>query len=59
MDFQVNDQTYFLNVGDGGWEVMVATPDGMRAIPVYEDAPDDDDEHAVVIQDERKGRIVN
>ena len=42
MDFQVNDQTYFLNVGDdaSGWKVMVSTPKGPRQIPVYQDTRD-------------------
>jgi hypothetical protein len=40
MDFQVNDQTYFVNVGDAGWEVMVSTPNGPQSIPVYRDTHD-------------------
>jgi hypothetical protein len=45
LDFQVNDQTYFLGLGDeeGEWEVFVASPNGPRRIPVYVDtAPYDD-----------------
>jgi hypothetical protein len=40
MDFRVNDQTYFLSVGEdsSGWEVIVSTPNGPRPIPVYRDA---------------------
>jgi hypothetical protein len=39
VDFQVNNETYFLNIGDndGGWEVMVSTPSGPRQVPVYRD----------------------
>lgn len=50
MDFQVNDQTYFLNIGDndGGWEVMVATPNGAREIPVYVDSAQG--ERTIVLQ---------
>lgn len=45
LDFQVNDQTYFLGLGDeeGEWEVFVASPNGPRRIPVYIDrAPFDE-----------------
>ena len=40
LDFQVNDQTYFLGLGEqeGEWEVFVASPSGPRRIPVYVDA---------------------
>lgn len=40
LDFQVNDQTYFLGLGEeeGEWEVFVASPNGPRRIPVYVDA---------------------
>lgn len=55
MDFQVNDETYFLNVGDddGGWEVMVSTPNGPRQIPVHGDT-----RHVIVV-DEEGGRLPN
>jgi hypothetical protein len=40
MDFQVQEQTYFLTLAedDKRWEVFVATPTGARTVPVYEDA---------------------
>jgi hypothetical protein len=40
LDFQVNDQTYFLGLSDkeGEWEVFVASPNGPRRIPVYVDS---------------------
>ena len=40
MDFQVQEQTYFLTLADDDkrWEVFVATPTGARPVPVYEDA---------------------
>jgi hypothetical protein len=40
MDFQVQEQTYFLNLAEdeNRWEVFVATPTGARLVPVYEDA---------------------
>lgn len=41
MDFQVHEQTYFLNLAEdeNRWEVLVATPTGVRAVSVYVDAP--------------------
>jgi len=45
LDFQVNDQTYFVGLGDkeGEWEVFVASSNGPRRIPVYVDtAPYDE-----------------
>lgn len=58
MDFQVNDETYFLNIGDtdGGWEVMVATPNGARQIPVYQDTRDS---RKVVVPEEEDDRLPN
>ena len=59
MDFEVNGETYFVNLGENrGWEVCVSTPTGARTIPVYEDAPDDEDV-TFVVEDERKRRIPN
>ena len=39
MDFQVNDQTYFLSLAEDErkWRVFVSTPTGAWRIPVYED----------------------
>jgi hypothetical protein len=41
MDFQVHEETYFLNLAEdeNRWEVLVATPTGAREVPVYVDAP--------------------
>ena len=57
MDFQVNDQTYFLNVGDGGWEVMVSTPNGPMPIPVHRDTRDE--RPVIVLEEEGSGRLPN
>jgi hypothetical protein len=40
MDFQVNDQTYFVSLAEDErhWRVLVSTPTGAWSIPVYEDA---------------------
>ena len=40
MDFQVNEQTYFLSLAEDEkqWEVFVSTPAGAMSIPVYVDA---------------------
>jgi hypothetical protein len=60
MDFELNGNTYFVDLGDErGWQVFVSTPNGARSIPVYEDALDTGDELTVVVQDERKRKIVN
>lgn len=62
MDFQVNDQTYFVSLGEnaGDWEVFVSTPNGARAIPVYNDEADSDTEDsAIVVEDKRRRKIVN
>lgn len=55
MDFQVNEQTYFLSLAEDEkqWEVFVATPAGAMSIPVYVDAAES--ESLVVIQ-EGKGK---
>jgi hypothetical protein len=54
MDFQVNEQTYFLSLADDEkqWEVFVATPAGAMSIPVYVDAAESGS--LVVIQDEKR-----
>ncbi len=60
MDFQVNEQTYFLSLAEDekNWLVFVSTPEGARPIPVYVDAAES--ESLVVIQEEKeKRRIVN
>jgi hypothetical protein len=65
MDFQVNDQTYFVNLGEnpGDWEVFVSTPNGARSIPVYNDAADSDDstiaDTAILVEDKQRRKIVN
>jgi hypothetical protein len=58
MDFQVNDRTYFLNIGDddSGWEVMVATPNGPCQIRVHRDTRDS--RRVIMLGDER-GRLPN
>jgi hypothetical protein len=54
MDFQVHEQTYFLNLAEDEqqWEVFVDTPTGARPVPVYVDAPESGP--IVVLQDERQ-----
>jgi hypothetical protein len=60
LDFQVNDQTYFLGLDDeeGEWEVFVESPNGPRQIPVYVDAPIDED-MPVLVEDKERRKIVN
>jgi hypothetical protein len=60
MDFQVNEQTYFLSLAEDekNWLVFVSTPEGARPIPVYVDAAES--ESLVVVQEEKgKRRIPN
>jgi len=56
VDFQVNDETYFVNLADreGHWEVFVSSPAGTREIPVYEDSAEF--ESLVVVQEDRHKR---
>jgi hypothetical protein len=56
MDFQVQEQTYFINLADDQWEVMVATPTGAMEIPVYVDAPKSS---PIVVMHEEKQRLPN
>jgi hypothetical protein len=60
VDFQVNGETYFLNLADDerGWEVFVSTETGPRALTVYEDVPEFKS-FAVVFEDKKKRRIPN
>ena len=62
MDFQVNNETYFIDLADeeGKWLVFHETPNGPRSIPVYEDAPVREDEDVkVVVEDKRRRKVVN
>jgi hypothetical protein len=58
MDFQVNEQTYFLSLAedDKQWLVFVSTPAGAMPIPVYVDAPQ---LGPLVVLQEEKHRIPN
>jgi hypothetical protein len=61
MDFQVNGETYFLNLADDErrWLVFVSTDTGARPLPVYEDVPEFKRFAVVVTDDEEKGSIPN
>ena len=58
MDFQVNEQTYFLTLAEDErlWQVFVSTPEGARRIPVYVDAPEFG---SPVVVEEEKLRLPN
>ena len=60
MDFQVNNQTYFLDLSEdaGQWHVFVETPTGSRRIPVYDDAAMLEDV-PVLVEDKHGRKIVN
>jgi hypothetical protein len=61
MDFQVNNETYFLNLDDERreWRVFVTTPNGAKLVPVYVDEETSLDDALVVVEDTRKQQIVN
>jgi hypothetical protein len=58
MDFQVNEQTYFVSLAEDErrWRVFVSTPTGAWPIPVYEDAGES---RPLVVLEEEKQRIPN
>ncbi len=60
MDFQVNNETYFLSLAENErqWLVLVETPTGTRQIPVYVDEPTSED-LTLVLEDKEKRKIVN
>ena len=60
MDFQVNNETYFLDLSpdESKWVVLAETPTGLRRIPVYVDAPITDD-LPVLVEDKHGRKIVN
>ena len=60
MDFQVNNETYFLDLAEDArqWLVLVETPTGTREIPVYVDATTSD-ELPVLVEDKHRRKIVN
>lgn len=60
VDFQVNEQTYFLDLSEDArqWLVMVETPTGTRRIPVYVDESASDD-GPVLVEDGKRREIVN
>jgi len=59
VDFQVQEQTYFLSLAedDKQWEVFVSTPTGARPVQVYVDAAKF--ASLVVLQEEKKQRMPN
>jgi hypothetical protein len=60
LDFQVNNETYFLDLSpdESQWVVLAETPTGLRRIPVYVDAPISDD-ISVLVEDKHGRKIVN
>ena len=59
VDFQVNEETYFLDLSEdaGQWLVFVETPTGARQIPVYVDTNTGED--SLLLVDRQKNNIVN
>jgi len=58
LDFQINDETYFADLGDGEWQVFVSTPNGARPVPVYDDGAEFGDA-TVLVDDNQRRKIVN
>ena len=63
MDFQVNNETYFLDLADadderGQWLVFAETPTGVRRIPVYVDETSAED-FPLLVEDKHRRKIVN
>ena len=60
LDFQVNNETYFLSLAENErqWLVLVETPTGTRRIPVYVDELPSED-LTLVLEDKEKRKIVN
>jgi hypothetical protein len=60
LDFQVNNETYFLSLAENEkqWLVLVETPTGTRSIPVYVDELPFEDV-TLVLEDKEKRKIVN
>ncbi len=60
LDFQVNNETYFLDLSEDErqWLVFAQTHTGLRRIPVYIDAPIAD-ELLVLVEDKDRRKIVN
>ena len=60
MNFEVNQQTYFLDLSEDArqWLVFVETPTGMRQVPVYEDVPTAD-VLPLLVEDSHKRKIIN
>jgi hypothetical protein len=58
LDFQINDETYFASLGEGEWQVFVATQTGARPIPVYDDGFDAEDA-SMLVEEKRRRKIVN
>ena len=58
MDFQVNDETYFLSLAENErqWRVIVSTPTGARQIPVYDDGGETE---SLLVLEEDKQRVPN
>jgi hypothetical protein len=61
LDFQVNNETYFIDLGpeEGQWLVFAETPTGVRSIPVYVDAPVADGDLPLLVEDKKQRKIVN
>ncbi len=60
MDFQVNGETYFLDLAEDErrWLVFVESPTGTRSVPVYVDGAELEDSK-IVVEDKERRKLVN
>lgn len=60
MDFQINDETYFLSLSEDErkWLVFVEGATGARSVPVYIDGAESEDV-TLVIEDKERRKILN
>ena len=60
MDFQINNETYFLSLAEDErrWLVLVESATGSRPIPVYVDEAELEDVK-LVVEDKERRKILN
>ncbi len=61
LQFQINDQSYFLHFeeGEGRWYVMTGTAGGIRRIPVVHDRPEYGPARYVIQPGQDENKFVN
>ena len=61
MDFQVHDETYFVDLDDERreWRVFLTTPTGATPVPVYVDEEESFEDGVILVEDKKRQNIVN